>query len=115
VAHGRDGPPGRPQFCWTFVIHANCAPAERALPVQREIEQIEAPLHKERECGASFQLAFALGRRWKLAPHAALQTQPFRNQNAIEQIENPLYHQCQQRGRNRAFENGGVIVEIQAA
>ena len=39
-----------------------------------------------------------------------LQPQAFRNQNAIEQIEAPLHQQCEQRRRNGALQDCGVIV-----
>ena len=44
-----------------------------------------------------------------------LQTQPFWNQDAIEQIEKPLHQQCQQGRWNRALQDRCVIVQVEAA
>src|SRR5690242_6667123 len=44
-----------------------------------------------------------------------LQSQPFRNQNAIKQVEKQLHQQRQDRGRNCALQNRRVIVQIQSA
>src|SRR5207245_8774878 len=44
-----------------------------------------------------------------------LDSQPFWNQNAIEQIEKPLYQQRQHSCWNRALQNCCVIVQIKAA
>ena len=44
-----------------------------------------------------------------------LQPQSFWNQDTIEQIEDRLHQQRQDRGRNCALENRCVIVQIEAA
>ena len=45
----------------------------------------------------------------------ALQSQTFRNQNAVKQVEAPLHNQREERRRNRPFQNRDVIVQIQPA
>jgi hypothetical protein len=44
-----------------------------------------------------------------------LEPQSLWDQNAIEQIEEPLYEQREDRGRNCALENSGMIVQVEPA
>ena len=45
----------------------------------------------------------------------SLQPKSFWNQNAVEQIEERLHQQRQDRGWDRALEDRSVIVQIEAA
>ena len=44
-----------------------------------------------------------------------LQPQTARNQDAIEQIEQSLHREREERGWNGAFKNGDVVVEVEPA
>ena len=47
--------------------------------------------------------------------HAELKPQSSWNENAIEQIERPLHEKREHSRRDRTFENGHVVVQVQAA
>ncbi len=63
-----------------------------------------------RLCRLILSCAFSDGHRLAAASRFHLQSQAFWNQNAIEQIKDPLDNQGQESGWNRALQDGHVII-----